>query len=90
MKELIRLDIDIILLCEMHLPDDGDFLFDDTRVIHTHGKNNQSGVEIVLNKKWGTIFMIFVIYSNQLGNYKNVHANVKSRGWRCRRIICKH
>ena len=46
-------DIDILGLCEIRWPDNGDFWSDDIRVIHTNSTKGQAGVGIALNNKWG-------------------------------------
>lgn len=50
--EMRGLDIDILGLCDIRWPDNGDFWSDDIRVIHTNSTKVQAGVEIALDKKW--------------------------------------
>ncbi|XP_060882053.1 craniofacial development protein 2-like [Metopolophium dirhodum] len=64
--EMKRLDIDILGLCEIRWPDNGDFWSDDIRVIHTNSTRGQAGVGIALNKKWGKRVTNVVTYSSRL------------------------
>jgi len=67
--EMERLDIDILGLCEIRWPDNGDFWSDDMRVIHTIHTNRtkrQAGVGIALIKKWGMRVTNVVTYNSRL------------------------
>lgn len=61
-----KLDTDILGLCEMQWTNNGDFWSDDYRTIHSHSINGRNGVEIILNKKWGSRVTNFVIYNSGL------------------------
>lgn len=55
----------ILGLCEIRCPDNGDFWSDNIRVIHTNStKRYQAGVRMALNKKWGTYFVCELQMSN--------------------------
>ncbi|CAI6360110.1 unnamed protein product [Macrosiphum euphorbiae] len=59
-------DIDILGLCEIRWPDNGDFWSENIRVIHTNSTKGQAGVGISLNKKWGKRVTNVVTYSSRL------------------------
>ena len=51
-KEMIKYKINILGLCETRWKDEGDFLYDNYRVIYAGGKHSQRGVALILDRKW--------------------------------------
>jgi len=64
--EMKRIDIDILGLCKIRWPDNGDFWTDNIKVIHTDSTKGQGDTGIALNKMWGTRVTNVVIYSSRL------------------------
>lgn len=65
-KEMERLNIDILGICETRWGGSGDYWDDDFRIIYTGGKQGANGTAIVLNKKWGNLVDNTIHHSDRI------------------------